>query len=64
MRIVAVAEGRRQDVYCLSTPSGAFALANGAVVSNCDGAGYFCAYKFPVQRPAAVKTGPWVAGMV
>lgn len=29
-----------------------------------DGAGYFCAYKFPIDRPKAVRAGNWVEGMV
>jgi|SRR5690625_2945298 len=29
-----------------------------------DAAGYFCAYRFPVERPATVRPGQWVAGMI
>lgn len=29
-----------------------------------DAAGYFCAYKFPIERPKAVRAGNWVEGMV
>lgn len=29
-----------------------------------DAAGYLCAYKFPIERPKAVRAGNWVEGMV
>jgi hypothetical protein len=39
----------KEAVYCLSTNNGYFSLASGEIVSNCDSAGYFVAYKYPVM---------------
>lgn len=41
--------GIKELVYCLTTNEGAFSLANGVVVSNCDSAGYYIAHRFPIN---------------
>lgn len=38
----------KEPVYCLSTNNGFFSLASGEIVSNCDSAGYFVAFKYPI----------------
>lgn len=50
--VVSVTPLPREDVYCLTVPTdGCFALADGSIVGNCDGTGYYFfarhAYKPP-----------------
>jgi hypothetical protein len=46
-----------EDVYCLTAPeTGCFKLTKSSpIVANCDAAGYFLHYKFPVRGRAALK---------
>lgn len=49
-RVVGITPTERSDAYCLWVPGyGAFALASGAVVSNCDGLGYYVHQNFPAD---------------
>ena len=55
--VLSVAEGKADDVYCLTVDSaGCFALGNGVIVSNCDAIGYLIHYKYPVIKPTTTAT--------
>lgn len=56
LTIKSIKMAGRAEVYCLSVPKyGAFALANGAVVANCnDALGYFIQKLYPVVKRVAV----------
>lgn len=51
---------RREDVgvgavFCVASPMvGAFALASGLIVSNCDALGYLVHSEFPLVKPQAI----------
>ena len=52
--VVRVSPAGEQDVFCLTVPGhGCFALHSGLVVSNCDAAGYFIHYDYPIIRRTA-----------
>ena len=46
---------KKEPVYCLSTNDGCFSLANGVIVSNCDSAGYFISYRYPVAGVGGIS---------
>ena len=44
------------NVFCVTTESGCFSLANGVIVSNCDSMGYFIVRRFPLVKNIVSKS--------